>query len=94
MKTSDWILEGYDSEEEYNKAKGIKTKKKGKTFKLRRCPKCNSDEVVVVLGELEGKGTGTWGCKKCKWSGADVKKDELNEDKLMKYLDDKGVEVS
>jgi len=27
LTTPDWILEGYDSEEEYNKKKGIKGKK-------------------------------------------------------------------
>ena len=95
MKTSDWILEGYDSEEEYNKAKGIKNKKiSGKTFKLKRCPKCKSDEVGVVVGGEEGKGSKGWECKKCKWKGNDIKEDELSEEEFMKYLDDKGEEVS
>ena len=95
MKTSDWILEGFDSEEEYNKAKGIKIKKKsGKTFKLKRCPKCKSDEVSVVVGGEEGKGSKGWECKKCKWKGEDIKEDELSEEEFMKYLDKKGEEVS
>ena len=95
MKTADWILEGFDSEEEYDKAKGVKTKKKeGKTFRLRRCPKCNGDEVAVVLVGEEGKNKGEWECKKCKWVGADIKEDELTEDEFMKYLDEKGEEVS
>ena len=95
MKTADWILEGYDSEEEYNKAKGIKVKKKeGKTFNLRRCPKSNSDDVGVLLGGEEGKGTGGWECHKCKWKGKDVKEEELKEEELLKYLDDKGEKVS
>lgn len=94
MKTPDWILEGFDSEEEYNKKKGKKVKKKeGKTFRLRRCPECNSDEVSVVLNGEEGKGSGEWECKKCKWSGKNVKEEELTEDEFMKYLDDKGEEV-
>ncbi len=95
MKTADWILEGFDSEEEYNEAKGIGNKKKeGKTFKLRRCPECNSDEVSVILIGEEGKSNGEWECKKCNWSGSDVKEDELTEDEFMKYLDEKGEDVS
>jgi len=98
MKTSDWILEGFDSEEEYNKAKGLsnsgKSKKSGKTFKLKRCPKCKSDKVSVVVGGEEGKGSKGWECKKCKWKGNDIKEDELSEDEFMKYLDKKGEEVS
>jgi ribosomal protein L37AE/L43A len=92
MKTPDWILEGYDSEEEYEKKKGVKKEKKsGKTFKLRRCPKCDSDEVGVVVGE-EAKGK--WECRKCGWKGSDIKEDELSEDEFMKYLDEKGEDIS
>ncbi|KKK49431.1 hypothetical protein LCGC14_3135140 [marine sediment metagenome] len=92
MKTADWILEGYDSEEEYNKAKGIKAKKKGKkTFNLRRCPKCNSDDVKVIVG-FDRKGE--WECSKCKWEGKDLKEEELKEEEFLKYLDDKGEKVS
>ena len=95
MKTPDWILEGFDSEEDYEKAKGIKKKKvkEGKTFKVRRCPKCKSDEVSVVLGFDEGKGKGEWECKKCGWIGRTVNEQELSEEEFMKYLDDKGEEV-
>lgn len=94
MKTPDWILEGFDSEEEYNKKHKIKTKKKEKkAFKIRRCPKCNSDDVSVVLGFDEGKGKGEWECKKCKWVGRNVKEDEVSEEEFMKYLDEKGEEV-
>ena len=103
LKTPDWVLEGYDSEEAYDKAKG-KTeqhhrrtpkdfkkkslqgaKNKGKTFKLKRCPECGSDNVSVVV-EREAKGM--WECRKCKWKGTDIKEDELSEDEFMKYLDD------
>ncbi len=92
MKTPDWILEGYDSEEEYDKKKGVKKEKKsGKTFNLRRCPKCDSDEVGVVVGE-ESKGK--WECRKCGWKGSDIKEDELTEDEFMKYLDEKGEETA
>jgi hypothetical protein len=81
IKTPDWILNG---EEET-----VKKKKKGKTFNLRRCPKCDSDELSVVIGEI-----GSWECRKCKWKGTDVKLDELDEEEFMKYLDDKGEDVS
>lgn len=109
LKTPDWIVEGYDSEAEYNKVKGIKKEVQrfprddpkrasvspkalnsgGKTFKIRRCFKCNSDDVGVVLGEV-----GIWECKKCGYKGRDVKEEELSESEFMKYLDKKGEEVA
>ena len=85
LKTPDWILKG-----------GKEPKKKkvsGKTFKIRRCPKCNSDDISVVLGFDEGKGKGEWECKKCKWVGKDVKYVVVSEEEFMKYLDNKGEEV-
>ena len=89
LSTPDWIKEGYDSEADYNKAKGIKKEKKGKTFKIRECPKCGNDGVAVVIGEI-----GMWKCNKCGWKGADVAEKELTEEEFMKYLDDKGEEVA
>jgi len=95
MKTPDWILEGYDSKEAYEKAKGIsKDKKKGRVFRIKECPKCKSNDVGVVLTGKEGQGSGGWECKKCKWKGMDIVEKELNEDEFMKYLDDKGEEVA
>jgi hypothetical protein len=95
LKTPDWILQGYNSEEEYNKKKGIRAKnEKGKAFKLRICPKCSSDKVNVLLTGEEGKNRGEWECKKCKWQGKNVREKILNEDEFMKYLDEKGEEVS
>jgi len=85
LSTPAWILEGYDSPAEYNKAKGIvKEKKSEKTFNIRECPKCKSDDVGVVIGE-----NGIWQCHKCKWKGMDVIEKELTEDELMKHLDEK-----
>ena len=61
LATPDWVKEGYDSKADWEKAHGkSKEKKSGKTFKLRRCPKCKSDQVSVVLGEEEGKNKGEW----------------------------------
>ena len=96
LKTPDWILQGYGSEEEYNRKKGIKTKKAGtgKTFKIRLCPKCNSDRVNVLITGEEGKKADIWECKKCKWQGKNVKEKQLSEDEFMKYLDEKGEEVA
>ena len=98
LATPEWILEGYDSEEEYNKAKGISSKKKGKTFRIRECPKCGSDDVGIVLSgsdSEEASGTGQeWECHKCKWKGHDIKEKEFTEDEFMKYLDEKNVEVA
>jgi len=95
LKTPDWIKEGYDSPKEYAKANGIKNKKKEeKTFKIRKCPKCGSNNVNVLLTGEEGKGTREWECKKCKWHGRNVKEQELSEEEFMKYLDENGVEVA
>jgi len=92
LKTPDWVLEGFDSEEEYDKSKGKTVKKKsGKTFKLKRCPKCKSDKVSVVVGQ-EKKGA--WECHKCKWNGTNIQEDELNEEEFMKYLDERGEPTS
>jgi hypothetical protein len=65
---------------------------KGKTFKIRECPECNSDDVGVVLSgsdSEEGGGDG-WECRKCKWKGSDINEKELTENELMKYMDEKG----
>ncbi len=81
LKTPDWILNG----EEEKKSK----EKKIKTFKVRRCPECNSDEVQVKMGEI-----GVWECSKCGFKGKEIKEDELTEDEFMQYLDNKGEEVA
>ncbi len=100
LATPSWILEGYDSPEEYAKAKGKSTpeKKQGKTFKIKVCPKCNSDDVSITLSNMdfeEESNTGKqWECKKCKWTGTNVKEKQLTEDELMEFLDKKGEEVA
>ena len=96
LSTPAWILEGYDSPAEYEKSRGIKKAKikNEKTFRLRVCPKCGSDEVGVVLTGEEGKGAKEWECRKCKWTGKNIEDKELNEDEFMKYLDEKGEEVA
>ena len=110
LSTPAWILEGYSSEADYNKKKGIKNKKKdehhegvprnsksllgAKAFRIRVCPKCGSDNVGVVLTGEEGKGAKNWECHKCKWAGRDVEEKELSEEEFMKYLDEKGEEVA
>lgn len=81
IQTPDWLLKGKDEEKP--------KKKKGKTFKVRRCPECNSDDMGVVIGEI-----GAWECRKCGHKGKDVKLQELTEDEFMKYLDDKGEDVA
>ena len=95
LETPDWIKEGYDSKEAYEKAKGInKEKKPGRVFKIKECPRCKSNDVSVVLTGEEGKGSGGWECKKCKWKGKNIIEKESNEEEFMKYLDDKGEEVA
>ncbi len=88
MKTPDWINEGYDSKADYEKAKGIhKEKKKGKTFRVKKCPECGSTEVEVILSGEEGKGSKGWGCKSCKWKGENSEEKEMSEDEFMEHLD-------
>lgn len=100
LKTPEWVLEGFDSPEAYAKSKGeaSKEKKDGKTFRIKVCPKCGSDEVAVKLSNLdseEDSSTGKhWECKKCKWNGGNIKDKELTEDELMAHLDKKGEEVA
>ena len=97
MKTPDWILEGFDSKADYEKAKGITSKKKvGKTFKVKECPKCNSDDVGLVLSNSDSEEGGgkEWECRKCGWKGFGIEEKELTEDELMKYLDEKEEEVA
>lgn len=80
IQTPSWILEGEGKPKE---------KKKGKTFKVRECPKCSSDDVGVVIGEV-----GMWECRKCEWKGTDINERELDEEEFMKYLDEKGEDVA
>ncbi|MEK6895516.1 MAG: hypothetical protein AABX48_03265 [Nanoarchaeota archaeon] len=90
ISTPDWIKEGYDSPAEYAKSKGKKVASKkhiGKTFRVRICPKCKSDKVRVVLNGEEGKGSGEWECKNCKWKGRSTEEKELSEDQFLEYLD-------
>lgn len=100
LKTPDWILEGYNSKEEYEKSKGksdeksSKKKSEGKIFKIRECPKCHNDNVNVVLTGEEGKGAREWECRKCNWIGKNISERELTEDEFMKYLDEKGEEIA
>ncbi len=100
LATPAWILEGYDSPEEYAKAKGKSTpdKKQGKTFKIKICPKCNSDEVKITLSNMdfeEESNTGKqWECGNCGWRGTQIKEKILTEEELMKHLDKKGEEVA
>jgi predicted RNA-binding Zn-ribbon protein involved in translation (DUF1610 family) len=105
LSTPDWIKEGFDSKADWEKAHGASKKKKeeGKTFRVRKCPKCGSYDVNVVLSGQEGnddeesapsKTAGEWECKKCGWTGKNIEEDELTEDEFMKYLDEKGEEVA
>src|SRR3989338_1419706 len=84
LSTPEWLLGGYSSEEEYIKSKGINKKKiSGKAFKIRKCPKCGSDDMGVVIGKEEGEGTGEWECHKCKWVGKNVKEEEISEEEFL-----------
>ena len=97
LATPDWILEGYDSKADWEKAHGIKEeKKKGKIFKIKICPKCGSDDVNVVLSQSNSEEGGgeEWQCNACGWHGPNIKEKELTEDQLMKYMDEKGEDIA
>ena len=112
LTTPAWIIEGYDSKADWEKVQGISSEKKkdhrsvsskilnsgSKTFKVRECPECRSNDVGLVLSNLdleEETNTGKqWQCHKCGWKGEDIVKKELTEDEFMKYLDDKGEDVA
>jgi len=95
MTTPDWILEGFDSKADWESKKGIgdkkEKKKSGKTFKVRKCPECASDDIGVIV---EKEASGAWECRKCRWKGHEPKAEELTENEFMKYLDEKGEEVA
>lgn len=86
LATPDWILQ--------EKTKPLAKKKSGNSFKIRECPKCHSHDVQVILTGEEGRGTGEWECRKCKWTGKNVVEKQLSEEEFMKYLDEKGEEVA
>ncbi len=94
LSTPEWIKEGFDSKKDWEKARGVKGKEQGKTFRIKVCPKCGSREVGIILGGKEGKGSRGWECKKCGWKGKEIGKLELSEDEFMKYLDERGEEVA
>ncbi|MFH1608183.1 MAG: hypothetical protein ABIA78_03545 [archaeon] len=99
LATPDWIIEGYDSKADYEKARqkedkpsaSSKQSSGAKTFKIRECPECGSDDVGIVLSgrDAEQGGGNEWECHKCKWKGSDIIKRELTEDELMKYMVEK-----
>jgi transposase-like protein len=90
LATPEWVLKGYKSKDDYERKIGKKTvgkKVEGKTFKVKKCPKCGSKSVAVILGNEEGKGTKGWECKKCKWNGSVISEEEINEEEFLKLGD-------
>lgn len=88
LETPDWIREGYDSKADWEKAKGIKGKKtRGKTHRIKVCPKCGSTGVQVVLGQEEGKGKSEWECKACKWKGREPEEKELSDEEFLAHME-------
>ena len=88
LSTPDWIREGFDSKADWEKAhgktSGKDSKGKGKMFKVRKCPKCGSADVHVVLVGEEGKRADNWECAKCKWTGKDIEIAEVPEEEFLK----------
>jgi len=94
LSTPEWILQEFDSKEDYEKSKGVKKSKKKdeKIFKVKICPECRSDNVSIVLTGEDVKNSGEWECKKCKWIGKEIEEKELSGKEFMKYLSEKGEE--
>ena len=90
IQTPEWVLKGYNSEKEYLGKTGKKKPSSGKTYKIRKCPKCKSRDVFVLLGAEEGKGKGEWECRKCKWKGKDIIEEEVSEDDFLKHMEEIG----
>ncbi|MFA5070974.1 MAG: hypothetical protein WC511_01220 [Candidatus Pacearchaeota archaeon] len=101
LSTPDWVKEGFDSKDAWEKKHGLgkkKSVKSDKVFKIKLCQKCKSDKIQLVLSNLDSEeesNTGKmWECKKCKWKGKDIDEKEVTEDEFMEYLDKKGEEVA
>lgn len=96
IQTPEWITQGYDSPEAYAKSKGKSSSKKkvvnGKTFNIKVCPECESDDVGVIIGKEEGKGGGDWECRSCGHISRIFNEKELSEDEFLEYLDRKDEE--
>jgi hypothetical protein len=103
IQTPEWVLKGYDSEKEYLQKTGKKKESSGKKFKIKKCPKCKSREVRVILTGKEdiedeesdnssknskGAERGEWECKKCKWKGKNIIEEEVGEEEFLKYLEE------
>jgi len=95
LSTPDWIREGFDSKADWEKSQGKsqskdlkksvgKKSKGGKTYRIRKCPKCGGNEVSVVLVGEEGKKSDNWQCAKCKWVGKDIVVEEISEEEFLK----------
>jgi hypothetical protein len=99
IQTPEWVLKGFDSEKEYLAKTGKKKQSSSKVYKIKKCPKCKSTEIKVVLtgkevGEeednyedSESSGKGEWECKKCKWRGKNILEEEVSEDEFLDYLE-------
>ena len=86
LETPTWIIEGYDSKADYEKAKGLgktkKAKKKEGEFRIKICHDCKGSDVNVVIGEV-----GMWKCKKCEWKGSDIDEKSVSEDEYLELIE-------
>ena len=86
LTTPDWILKGKKSRPSVAslKKKPTEKKKEGKKYKVKKCPKCGSTEVHIVLVGEEGKKPENWECRACKWKGRNIEEKEMSEDEFLK----------
>lgn len=88
LKTPDWILKGKSrpSVASLKKKPSGKGKEEGKTYKIKKCPKCGSTSVSIVLVGEEGKKAENWECRACKWRGREIEEKELSEEEFLEHL--------
>lgn len=58
-----------------------------RTHRVKKCPKCGSTEVFIVLIGEEGKKAENWECRACNWKGRSIEEKELSENEFLEHLE-------
>lgn len=60
-----------------------------KKYKLKKCPKCGSNSVSVVIGEI-----GLWQCMSCTWDGENIETVKVTEKEYLIFSEQKNGEIN